>query len=201
VSQTTPAPDDWGPDLAAAQAGSREARERLVRAWQFFLRLVARRAMGDDLKARCGESDLVQMTLLDAQRGLDRFRGDGGRLRPWLRRILRNNLCNLRRSLRPVALREVPLGRDPDGSSAGGLAAREPTPSHLLAQNECLDALRGAIDRLPEDYRTVILLRHQQRLPFEEVAGRMGRSADATRRLWLRAVQRLRHEMGPLGDA
>jgi RNA polymerase sigma-70 factor (ECF subfamily) len=52
--------------------------------------------------------------------------------------------------------------------------------------------LADALAELPADYRDVIVIRHIEGLPFEEVAQRMGRSAGAVRMLWLRALKRLR---------
>jgi RNA polymerase sigma-70 factor (ECF subfamily) len=53
-----------------------------------------------------------------------------------------------------------------------------------------------AIDRLPDDYRRVIEARSFDGLSFEEVGARLDRSAEAARRLWVRALDRLRAEMG-----
>ena len=55
--------------------------------------------------------------------------------------------------------------------------------------------LEKAIDRLPDDYRTVMSLRYQDALPFNEIGRRLGRSADAVRMLWARAVDRLKQEI------
>jgi RNA polymerase sigma-70 factor (ECF subfamily) len=53
--------------------------------------------------------------------------------------------------------------------------------------------LADTLGRLPEDYREVLILRHLECLSFPEVAQRMGRSADAVKKLWTRALDRLRH--------
>ena len=55
--------------------------------------------------------------------------------------------------------------------------------------------LADALSRLPDDYRDVIVLRHIEGLPFEEVAARMERSAGAVRMLWLRALKKMREEL------
>jgi len=48
-----------------------------------------------------------------------------------------------------------------------------------------------ALARLSPDHREVIMLRNLQRLPFQDVAERMGRSRPATQMLWMRAIQKL----------
>jgi RNA polymerase sigma-70 factor (ECF subfamily) len=57
--------------------------------------------------------------------------------------------------------------------------------------------LADAIAGLPEDYQEVIVLRNLQRLPFDEVARRMGRSRPAAQMLWMRALRRLRERSAP----
>jgi RNA polymerase sigma-70 factor (ECF subfamily) len=62
--------------------------------------------------------------------------------------------------------------------------------------NEQADALERAMRRLPDEYRQVLTLRHQEQLAFEEIGQRMQRTANAARMLWLRAVERLQEELG-----
>jgi len=49
--------------------------------------------------------------------------------------------------------------------------------------------------KLPSQYRDVLVLRHLEELPFEDVAERMGRTAAAARMLWVRAIDRLRESL------
>ena len=65
----------------------------------------------------------------------------------------------------------------------------------LLQRQETRAFVRECIDRLPESYRTVLLLRVLEGLPTEEVAERMNRSAGAIRMLQLRALTALREQM------
>src|SRR5205814_1359129 len=93
--------------------------------------------------------------------------------------------------------REVSL--DGDCSSfhqVTGVADDAPSPSDAVARQEQDEAVERALARLPDDYRAVLLLRYREELPFEEVARRLGRSANAVRKLWARAVDRFQQEMG-----
>ena len=58
---------------------------------------------------------------------------------------------------------------------------------HTLAEAHLL-----ALERLPADYREVLILRHMQELSFTEVARHMGRTVDSVKKLWARALPRLR---------
>jgi RNA polymerase sigma-70 factor, ECF subfamily len=60
--------------------------------------------------------------------------------------------------------------------------------------HEQAEALRRALARLPDDYRRVITLRYDDGQSFEEIGRLMERSPDAARKLWARAMERLRQE-------
>jgi RNA polymerase sigma factor (sigma-70 family) len=72
---------------------------------------------------------------------------------------------------------------------------RCPTPSRQLLADETAAELAAALTRLSSDHQTVIRLRHQLGLQFNEIGERMGRSKDAVQKLWMRAVCRLREEL------
>lgn len=191
--------DEVARRLAAARAGSDQMLGEVLEAYRGYLLLVAQSEMDAALRAKCGASDLVQETFLEAKRDFAQFHGNtGDELRAWLAQLLRNNVANFKRHYRAgkrQASREVPL--EPGSSfadRAGGIAADADTPSALAVSREQSEALLLALDRLPEDYRRVILLRRQER-PFEEIAQIMHRSKVAVRILFSRAVRRLRQDL------
>jgi RNA polymerase sigma-70 factor (ECF subfamily) len=53
-----------------------------------------------------------------------------------------------------------------------------------------------ALSRLPEDYQTVIVLRHLEGLTFPQISQRMERSVDSVEKLWLRGLTKLRRSFG-----
>jgi RNA polymerase sigma-70 factor (ECF subfamily) len=191
---------DAGRWLSAAHAGSNEALGQALEACRGYLLLIARRHLDADLQAKGGASDLVQETFLEAQRDFGQFRGTSeAELLAWLRRLLLNNLGHFTRRYRGTGKRAV--GREvapsADGSSAAAgpaLPADTPSPSGQAMAHEQAEALQRALERLPDDYRRVITLRYDEGQSFEEIGRRMGRSPDAARKLWARAMERLRQE-------
>jgi RNA polymerase sigma-70 factor (ECF subfamily) len=184
--------------LPAARAGSLEALGQALEAYRGYLLVIAQEQLDPDLRAKGGASDLVQETFLKAHQHFASFHGDSeSELLAWLRRMLLNNLTDFRRFYRNSdkrqVEREVVLGGD-SSACGGDLAAQELSPSGLAMQNERGSQLERALARLPEDQRQVLLLRHQQELSWDEVGRLMNRSADAARKLWARAVERLQHE-------
>jgi RNA polymerase sigma-70 factor (ECF subfamily) len=196
-------PHDISPQLDAARTGSLDALGRVLESYRAYLLLVADRELDPKLQAKGGASDLVQETFLEAQRDFGRFHGTtDGELRAWLRQLLLHNVANFARRYRGTDKRrlnrEVGLAGDSSADPAGALSAGTPTPSQWAMAGEQDVELRRALEGLSEDYRYVLLLRYQEELSFDEIAQRMGRSAGAVRKLWLRAVERLRRELeGP----
>ena len=68
------------------------------------------------------------------------------------------------------------------------------SPSEVLVRHEIELQLADAIAALSDDYQEVIVLRNLERLPFDEVARRMGRSRPAVQMLWMRAIRSLKAE-------
>ena len=191
--------------LAAAQGGSDQAIGLLLESCRNYLLLVAHRELGPQCRAKVGASDLVQDTFAEAHRSFPSFRGHTERhLLSWLRGILLNNLCDLTRryqaACRHVA-QEVPLsdsGRH--GASATALAAPASAPDEQLIAQERSQALAAALEGLPETYRQVLRLRYDEKNSFEEIGKALGRTAEAARKLWFRAVECLRSKMGVSDD-
>ncbi len=197
MAERVPDPGRW---LAAARAGSTDALGQALEACRDYLLLIAHQEMDPHLRAKGGASDIVQETFLEAQRAFENFQGTSDEeLRAWLRRILLNNLGDFTRRYRETDMRAIgrEVGLAGEGSSAeagANLVAEASTPSAHVLEQEATDLLVQAIDRLADDYRRVILLRYREELSFEEIGQRMNRSPAAIRKLWARAVVRLREE-------
>lgn len=178
--------------LVAARGGSNEALGLALEQCRTYLLEVAHQSLAPELRAKGGASDLVQETYLEAQRQFPNFDGvSAAQLKAWLRCLLLHRAAKLGRRYRGTLKRS--LGRErplPADGPAGGT-----TPSVLVLADEQTRLLQAAIDRLPNDYRTVMTLRYREGLSFEAVGQRLGRSPDAARMLWARAVERLRQEM------
>ncbi len=193
-------PRDVAHWLASARAGSPEALGQALEACRGYLLAIAQRELDPELQPKGGASDLVQETFLKAHRHFARFHGNAeAELLLWLRRLLLNNLLDFRRHYYQTekrdAGREVQLetGNSSTGRE-GNLAGAEPTPSNVAVAQEQALVLQRTLERLPEDYRQILVLRYQEERSFEEIAGLMQRSVNAVRKLWARAVERLQEE-------
>jgi len=199
--------DEFAGWLTAARAGSSEALSRILEACRNYLLLVAERDLDPDLRAKGGASDLVQQTFLEAHGAFGQFRGGcEDEMLAWLRQLLRNNLIDFTRLYRATAKRgtdrELPLDAADTSSQEGvRVAADTPSPSGHAMARERDEAMRAAMGRLPEDYRAILQLRHEDALGFDEIAKRMDRTSEAVRKLWARAVYRLQQEVDEHHDS
>jgi RNA polymerase sigma-70 factor (ECF subfamily) len=185
---------------AADDEPGAEVRGRLLEQYRPYLTLLARVQIGRRLQGKVDAADLVQETFLEAHRHFGNFRGGTeAELTSWLRQILAGTLAHLLRHYLGTQRRDIRLEReladDLDRSSAafvGGLAAPGSSPSQRASRREQAVLLAAALERLPDDYREVLVLRHLEGLTFPEVARRMGRTVDSVEKLWVRALPRLR---------
>lgn len=131
--------------------------------------------------------DLTQETFLRAYRFIDSYRPKE-KWSTWLFSIARN-LCidELRRMRKanPVALDEV----DPEALVAGGSDAGNPLTASIMAQEG--EILHRVIAKLPEKYRTSIILFYFNELSYEEISGVMRTSLSNTKILLFRGKKML----------
>jgi RNA polymerase sigma-70 factor (ECF subfamily) len=190
---------------SAPSAGQPEpALGRRLEAYRGYLMILARTQVGRLLQGKADPSDVVQETFLHALRDLGQFRGQSeAELAGWLRQILAARLADLVRRYCGTQARDVRLEQTVQGELdhssqllQRGLAAPHSTPSGQAARHEQAAWLAQALEQLPADYREVLVLHHLQGCDFPEVARRLGRSVEAVKKLWARALARLRRTLG-----
>jgi RNA polymerase sigma-70 factor (ECF subfamily) len=163
---------------------------------QFFetyaQRLAAFAARRSALDAHALE-DVVQMTMINAMRGLATFRGNAS-LFTWLCQICRNQLVDARRK----------FARQPPVQSLDALLEEKPSNVVQLADfrdplDECAaDSERGAvrrlINKLPAHYAQILELRFGDELTVPEIARHLGVSERAAESQLVRARQAFREQ-------
>ena len=176
--------------LAGLRRGSDEAYEALVRTTSPRLLAVARRILGTDEDAR----DALQDAYISAFKALPRFEGQS-RLSTWLHRIVVNTaLMKLRsRKRHPEEPIETLLpGYQDDGHRSHEAEEWADGADVLLERAETRAFVRAQIERLPDNYRTVLLLRDIEEMSTPEAASALGISENAVKIRLHRARQALR---------
>jgi RNA polymerase sigma-70 factor, ECF subfamily len=130
--------------------------------------------------------DIVQQTVLKAFTHLAQFRFEAG-FRTWLIRIGLNEARQWRRKYASSPVLEC------TGAEFSELDIADPSYSPLIEyqRSEIGTQLRAALARLPEKYRTVILLRDLEDLSISEVAVRLGLTVPAVKTRHRRARQKV----------
>ena len=158
--------------LEALRAGREEAFETLVRTHSGRMLSVCRRILRNDEEAR----DAVQEAFVSAFRGIAGF-GGTSRLGTWLHRIAVNaSLMRLRSKRRrpEESIDELLPAFDDDGHARIEPRDWSASALQLVESRETREFVRDCIDRLPEMYRTVLLLRDIEEMDTSETAEVLG---------------------------
>lgn len=175
--------------LRQALAGSDEALDALYARYGPRLLSFIRLKMGRSLRARLESRDILQATFLKSFEHLDDFDGSNGRsLLGWMMRIAEHEIhdrADFHNRQQRDARRDEDLGDHPD------IVARTRSALSRLILDERAERVEQALASLTESHRQVILLRTFEELSFPEIARRLGKSEDASRMLFARAMTAL----------
>ena len=184
--------------IAESRTGNQGAFNSLVGRYEKELYGYLRRYVGDATLAE----DVFQNTFLKVYEKLDQYE-QGRPFRPWLYTIATHQAVDtLRRQNRRKAVsldRHGSSGLESDQSSlADLLVARDESPQDAMSREEQKQALRQAVEELPELYRQVMLLAYYQEMKYKDIAEVLGVPLGTVKSRLHAAVNRL---MGKLKDA
>jgi RNA polymerase sigma-70 factor, ECF subfamily len=189
-------PDDTDQELVRrVQAGDQSAFNLLVLKYQHRVLKLVGRFVNDPTEAE----DVAQEAFLKAYRALASFRGDSA-FYTWLYRIAintaKNALVSQRR--RPVDF-DLDL-QDPDQYERQARLKEADTPEGVLLTDEIRAVVEEAMEQLPEDLRTAIVLRELEGLSYEEIAEAMDCPVGTVRSRIFRAREAIDKKLKPLLD-
>lgn len=183
-------------------ANSQDERARLLDAYRPYLRRIARLHGRSWLRQKEGDSDMVQESLVEAQRDFAQCKAtDEVGLRLWLRGILLHNIQDMRKKYLDAQLRDVARERPLDDREIApdllrAAIARSDPPSRAAMEEEQREGVNGTLARLKPEYREALLLHYVDGLTFEELGELIGKSRQAAERLTKRAVKHFAQTYG-----
>jgi len=187
---------DGSPDrllVERAQAGDRGAFDLLVLKYQH--RLV--KLIGRYVRDHAEVLDVAQESFIKAHRALPKFRGDSA-FYTWLYRIAINTAKNyLVSQARRVSERAVDVQEAEQFDGAFELRDTA-TPERLLMRDQMERTIVAAIEELPEDLRTAIILREIEGMRYEEIAAAMDCPIGTVRSRIFRAREAINKRLEPL---
>jgi RNA polymerase sigma-70 factor (ECF subfamily) len=173
--------------IRSFQAGNETSFEELVRRYQRQVANIIYLTLGD----RSEIKDLTQEAFIRVYRSLDRFAFDSS-FYSWLYRIV-INLCidelrrrKIKRTLSLDFLSESRFERE-----RSSFSQRTSADDELLAQ-EKQSIIREALNALPTDYKTVLILREYNDLSYADIAKILKISQQAVKSRIFRARSELR---------
>jgi len=178
------------------QAGDKRAFDVLVSKYQRRLMRLVSRLVHDTAEAE----DVVQETFIKAYRALRHFRGDAA-FYTWLYRIGINTAKNYL----VTQGRRTPTASDTDAEQAesfddGHRLRDNNTPESVLASKQIAATVNAAMDVLPIELRTAIVLREIEGLSYEEISEIMACPIGTVRSRIFRAREVIAEKLKPLLD-
>ncbi len=192
--------------LNGVRDGREDAVNQLMDRHRGAIRRMVQMRMDGALARRVDASDVVQDVLFEASRRMeDYIQSPSMPFHLWLRQLAKDRVIDMHRRHRGAQRRSVDreqhvnnLGGD--DRSAADLASllkdAELTPAAATVRKEMEDRFLLALNQLNDDDRELILMRHFEHLGNNEVAEALGLSAPAAGMRNLRAIRRLREELG-----
>jgi RNA polymerase sigma-70 factor (ECF subfamily) len=182
--------------ISDARKGDLDSFNRLVLAYQDLLYHQAYRLIGESDAAE----DATQNAFISAYKNLKSFRG--GSFKAWLLRIV-TNVCydELRRKKRRPTTPLEPLNKEDERiESPQWLADPAESPEEFTERSELSRALQHCLDKLPMDFRTVIVLVDVQGLDYRDASEAIGKPLGTVKSRLARARLRMRDCLGGFGE-
>jgi RNA polymerase sigma-70 factor (ECF subfamily) len=185
--------------------GNADAVNQALEKYRAYLETLTFIQIDPRLRGKFGLSDIIQVTLDEATRTVERIEAmDPEEQKRLLRRMLVNNLrddIDRWRTKGRDVLREVSLGEAAEQSSCrlrDWIAAEESTPSgKLIKQEEALRVL-AALSQLPEREREALILQQYHGWTLAHIAEHLGCTTGAVAGLHARGLKRLRELLSDL---
>ena len=187
--------------LKAFRNGDSAAFDVLIGMYSAKLYKVAYALLG----SRQDAEEVVQDTFLRAYRALHAFRGESS-LETWLHRIVLNLARNKYHwnHRRGDGLNiSLTAGDDSDGDSGADneqdVPDRRMEPDLILEQNEIGTNIMRALNRLPDNLRETMLLRHVNDMPYEQIAQKLDCKVGTVKSRLSRGREMLRDHLAAIG--
>ena len=176
------------------QRGDKRAFDLLVAKYQRKLFRLLSRLIRDPAEIE----DVAQEAFIKAYRALPNFRGESA-FYTWLYRIAINTAKNylVAQGRRAPTQTETEI-EDAENFEDGEALRTEDTPDRMLLSKQVAEAVNRAIERLPEDLRTAIVLRELEGLSYEEIAVSMNCPIGTVRSRIFRAREAVAEELRPI---
>jgi RNA polymerase sigma-70 factor, ECF subfamily len=185
--------------VAELKAGSEEAYAWLIGEFQRPVYGLVYRMVSDPADA----ADTVQDVFLKVFRGMKHFHGESS-LKTWIYRIALHEAANRKRwwfrhkaqetSIEPVESDGMAISNE---AMQSALTDQHDSPFDSVAQREVQQRVDAELRRLPEPYRTTLILRDLEDMSYEEIAEVLQISLGTVKSRLTRGRQALKERLAP----
>ena len=201
-----PEPEKTEQLLLGVKEGDDYAVNQLMERHRNSLRRMVQMRLDQRIRRRVDVSDVVQDVMVEANRRLQDYLSNPVMpFRLWLRQIAKDRIIDAHRRHRGSAKRSVDreqqlaahVGNDRSTMDlAAQICDQELTPQAAAAQQEMSKRVEDAITQLGDQDCEIIIMRHYEQLSNQEIALALELSEPAASMRYLRAVRRLREQLG-----
>ncbi|MGC1782138.1 MAG: sigma-70 family RNA polymerase sigma factor [Acidobacteriaceae bacterium] len=185
---------------AELQAGSEQAFALLISQYHASVYSLVSRVLNDPSDA----PDITQDVFIKVFRGIRSFHGDSS-LRTWIYRIALREASNQRRWWSRHRGRETTIESQPSHTGEGEsfclkdmLIDQHASPFEQAAHSEIRARVESELRRLPENFRTVVILRDLEGMAYDEIAEILGTQLGTVKSRLVRGRALLRQRLGNL---
>ena len=174
--------------ILAHKRGEREAFRRLISRYSAPLyNFTARLTNKNDA------SDIVQESFIKAWKNIDRFDPLKASFKTWIFTIAKNSTTDFLRKKKSFVFSDMSKDGDLDENSfADNIPAEDILPTEALQKLEDSQYLNTVLEKLPTNYREVLVLHYQEEMTFEEIGKILGKSSNTVKSQHRRAIIELR---------
>ncbi|HCS51550.1 sigma-70 family RNA polymerase sigma factor [Rubinisphaera sp.] len=178
--------------LVRTRQGDELARSALLQHLRDVLRPIVEQELGQRLRVRADESDLLQKVLIQVTKDFPQFQGEtSSEFVGWVRKILENDIKELLQKEKYTAKRSI--DREQDASheirQAPGV---QTSPSRRMIRSEHTQIVREAIDQLDDEVRVVMRMKFLEDLSMADIARKLDKSESAVARFLVKGMRQLK---------
>ena len=174
--------------ILAYKKGNEEALKTLIKRYASPLYNFTAR-----LTNRSAATDSVQEVFIKAWKNISRFDPERASFKTWVFTIAKNTTTDFLRKKKSLLFSDLEKDGDADSDSfAENIPAEDLLPDETLQKLEDSQMLDKILEKLPPDYREVLVLHYQEEMTFEEIGKILDKSLNTIKSQHRRAIIKLR---------
>lgn len=141
-------------------------------------------------------NDAVQETFIKIWKNLNKFDKEKSSFKTWLFKIAKNTIIDLSRKKRFFLFSDLEeTVNDEDYSIVENIEDDTPLPDEILEKMENIEKLKNIIEKMPKNYKEVLVLHYQEDMTFEEIGEILEKPLNTVKSWHQRAIKVLRKEI------